>query len=200
MKWYDIWTWYDVLVLWYIIMLRIKRLTARVSFLTIDFAWVDSLFLVVMFVSLLSHFWFIHCFHLHMLYQLYVDLCQATCVQAHQRQPSLAVARVTCEVQSPDSIHILLCFVFVWFYYNLHFIMGIPISNTISMTFDFSVWIIVRIYFSCIVQENLHYNKDIGSMCHVLVSCTPTQSIGLYCGCALFWCWVSICVLLLVPW
>ena len=27
-----------------------------------------------------------------------------------------------------------------------------------------------------------------------LVGCTPSQSIGLFLGCALFWCWVSVCV------
>ena len=27
-----------------------------------------------------------------------------------------------------------------------------------------------------------------------LVSCTPSQSIGLVLGCALLWCWVSLCV------
>ena len=54
-----------------------------------------------LFVSLLSHFWLIHLFHLHihMPYQAYVGLCQATCVQSHQRQPRSAVAIATCEVQ-----------------------------------------------------------------------------------------------------
>ena len=52
-----------------------------------------------LFVSLLSHFWFIHVSYLHLLYQPYVDLSQATCVQSHQRQPTLAVAVATCEVQ-----------------------------------------------------------------------------------------------------
>ena len=39
--------------------------------------------LFVLFVSLLSHFWLIHFFFLHLLYQPYVGLCQATCVQSH---------------------------------------------------------------------------------------------------------------------
>ena len=51
------------------------------------------------FVSLLSHFWLIHLFYLHLLYQPYVGLCQATCVQSHQRQSTSAVAIATCEVQ-----------------------------------------------------------------------------------------------------
>ena len=34
----------------------------------------------------------------------------------------------------------------------------------------------------------------------VLVSCIPSQSIGLFLGCGLFWCWVSLCVRLLIPW
>ena len=52
-----------------------------------------------MFVSLLSHFWLIHLFHLCLLYQPYLGLCQAPCVQSHQRQPMSAVAITACEVQ-----------------------------------------------------------------------------------------------------
>ena len=60
----------------------------------------------LLFVLLLSHFWLIHLFYLHLLYQLYVDLCQATCVQSHQREPTSAVAIATCEVQvSPAHSH-----------------------------------------------------------------------------------------------
>ena len=44
-----------------------------------------------LFVSLLSHFWLIHFFHLYLLYQPYLGLCQAQCVQSHQRQPMSAV-------------------------------------------------------------------------------------------------------------
>ena len=49
----------------------------------------------VLFVSLLSHFWLIHLFYLHLLYQPYVGLCQATRVQSHQRQSTSAVAIAT---------------------------------------------------------------------------------------------------------
>ena len=45
---------------------------------------------VCLFVSLLSHFWLIHLFYLHLLYQPYVGLCQATRVQSHQRQSTSA--------------------------------------------------------------------------------------------------------------
>ena len=55
--------------------------------------------LLCLFVSLIIHFWLIHFFHLHLLYQPYVGLCQATCVQSHQRQPRSAVAIATSEVQ-----------------------------------------------------------------------------------------------------
>ena len=48
---------------------------------------------------LLSHFLLIHSFHLHLLYQPYLGLCQATCVQSHQRQPTSAVVIAACEVQ-----------------------------------------------------------------------------------------------------
>ena len=58
-----------------------------------------SVLIVCLFVSLLSHFWLIHFFHLHLLYQPYLGLCQAQCVQSHQRQPMSAVAITTCEVQ-----------------------------------------------------------------------------------------------------
>ena len=54
---------------------------------------------VRLFVSLLSHFWLIHLFYLHLLYQPYVGLCQATRVQSHQRKSTSAVAIATCEVQ-----------------------------------------------------------------------------------------------------
>ena len=37
-------------------------------------------------------------FLLHLLYQPYAGLCQATCVQSQKRQPSSAVAIATCEV------------------------------------------------------------------------------------------------------
>ena len=38
-------------------------------------------------------------FHLHLLYQSYLGLCQATCVQSPQRQPRSAVSIAACEVQ-----------------------------------------------------------------------------------------------------
>ena len=50
-------------------------------------ASIRSVFNHSLFVSLLSHFWFIHFPHLHLLYQWYLGLCQAQCVQSHQRQP-----------------------------------------------------------------------------------------------------------------
>ena len=57
----------------------------------------------MLFVSLLSHFWLL--FYLHLLYQPYVGLCQATRFQSHQRQSTSAVAIATCEVHvsAPDS-------------------------------------------------------------------------------------------------
>ena len=54
---------------------------------------------VCLFVSLLSHFWLIKFFHLRLLYQPYLGLCQAPCVQSHQRQPMSAVAITACKVQ-----------------------------------------------------------------------------------------------------
>ena len=38
-------------------------------------------------------------FRLHLLWQPYLGLCQASCIQSHQRQPRSAVATATCEVQ-----------------------------------------------------------------------------------------------------
>ena len=52
-----------------------------------------------LFVSLLSHFWLINFFHLYLLYQPYLGICQAQCVQSHQRQPMSAVAITAREVQ-----------------------------------------------------------------------------------------------------
>ena len=47
--------------------------------------------------------------------------------------------------------------------------------------------------FSCIVQYSIYLNMDIGTMWHcTLVSSTQSQSIGLFFGCALSWCWVSL--------
>ena len=53
----------------------------------------------IVFVSLLSHFWLVHFFNLHLPYQPYLGLCQATCVKSDQRQPRSAVAITACEVQ-----------------------------------------------------------------------------------------------------
>ena len=53
--------------------------------------------------------------------------------------------------------------------------------------------LVSSVYFSCIVQYSLYHNMDIDTMWHfTLVSSTPSQSIGLIFGCALFWCWVSL--------
>ena len=49
--------------------------------------------------------------------------------------------------------------------------------------------------FSCIVQDSLYHNMDIGTMWHcALFSCTSSQSVGLVLESVLFWCWVSLCV------
>ena len=51
------------------------------------------------------------------------------------------------------------------------------------------VW---NVFFNCIVQDSLHHNMVIGTMwpC-VYISCTPSQSIWLLFGYALFWCYIS---------
>ena len=53
--------------------------------------------------------------------------------------------------------------------------------------------------FKCMFElyslNSLYHNTDIGTMWHwAWVSCTPSQSIGLFFGCALFWGWVSLYV------
>ena len=64
------------------------------------FKFWDSVWLIVcLFVSLLRHFWLIHFFHLRLLYQPYLGICQAPYVQSHQRQPMSAVTITACEVQ-----------------------------------------------------------------------------------------------------
>ena len=52
-----------------------------------------------LFVSLLSHFWLIHFCSPTLALSTISSLCQATCVQSHQRQPMSAVAITACEVQ-----------------------------------------------------------------------------------------------------
>ena len=55
--------------------------------------------------------------------------------------------------------------------------------------------LISNVYSNCIVQDSLYHNMHMGTMWHcALVSCTPSQSIGLFGVCALFRCWVSLCV------
>ena len=44
-------------------------------------------------------------------------------------------------------------------------------------------------------QDSLCHNMDMGNMWYcALVSCTPSHAIGLFFGCALFWCSVSCAV------
>ena len=49
------------------------------------------------------------------------------------------------------------------------------------------------VHFNCIVQHSLYHKMDRGTMllC-TLVSSSPSQSIELVFGCALFWCWLSL--------
>ena len=55
--------------------------------------------------------------------------------------------------------------------------------------------LVSSVYRNHIVQDSLYHNMDIGTMWHCAsVTCTPSQSMGLFWGCALFWCWVSLCV------
>ena len=49
-----------------------------------------------------------------------------------------------------------------------------------------------RCIFRCIVQYFLYHNMDIGTMWHCTLNSTPSQSMVLFFGCALFWCWVSL--------
>ena len=58
--------------------------------------YVCLLYVCVCFVSLLSHFWLINSFYLHLLYQPYVGLCQVTCVQSHQRHSHMRGPGVGC--------------------------------------------------------------------------------------------------------
>ena len=48
-----------------------------------------------------------------------------------------------------------------------------------------------NVCFNCIVQDPSYYNMGIGTIWrYALVSCTPSQSIGLSFVGGLFWCWV----------
>ena len=54
--------------------------------------------------------------------------------------------------------------------------------------------LVSNVHFSCIVQDSLYHTMGIGTMWHcALASCASLQSIGLFFGCALFWCWMSLC-------
>ena len=55
----------------------------------------DCLFVCFITKSFLTYSFF----YLRLLYQPYLGLCQAPCVQSHQRQPMSAVAITACEVQ-----------------------------------------------------------------------------------------------------
>ena len=60
-------------------------------------------------------------------------------------------------------------------------------------TLILSCWV-SNVHFNFIVHDSLYYKMDKGTVWHcALVSCTPSQSIGLFFLCALFWCWVSLC-------
>ena len=53
--------------------------------------------------------------------------------------------------------------------------------------------LVSSVHFSCIVQHSLYHNMHLGTLWHcTLVSSTPSQSVRLVFGCALFWCWVSL--------
>ena len=55
--------------------------------------------------------------------------------------------------------------------------------------------LVSNVDFGFTVQASLYHDMDISNMWHgALVSCTPSQSIGLVFGCPLFWCWVLLCV------
>ena len=54
--------------------------------------------------------------------------------------------------------------------------------------------LVSSIYSNCVFQDSLYHNMYIGTMWHcALVSCIPSQFIGLVLGCGLSWCWVSLC-------
>ena len=53
-----------------------------------------------------------------------------------------------------------------------------------------------NIYFNWKIQHSLYHNIDMGNLWHcVLASSTLSESTGLFFGCALFWCWVSLGIL-----
>ena len=57
--------------------------------------------MLILFVCFITKSFLTYSFfsHLHLLYQPYLGLCQAQCVQSHQTQPMSAVAITACEVQ-----------------------------------------------------------------------------------------------------
>ena len=51
----------------------------------------------------------------------------------------------------------------------------------------------LNVYFNCKFRYSWYYDMDIDTMWHCALISWP-QSIALVLWCALFWCWVSICV------
>ena len=119
---------------------------------------------LLLFVSLLSHVWLIH-FYIHLLYQSYLGLCQAICVQSHQGQTIPTVAN---EVSKP-----LCC----------------RLNLTLTMTSEYlSLYIIVLLYWS--LYNYAAHAADILTPTSV-VQGVDNHSLGLYYRCCycLCVCW-----------
>ena len=85
--------------------------------------------------------------------------------------------------------------------YIRRFCVAMTVCQMIWYCYFFPAWFQMYIYFNFIVQESLHYNMEICTMWHwALVSCTSSQSIGLFWGVHHFCFECHHVFLLLIPW
>ena len=122
-------------------------------------------------------------FHLHLLYQSYLGLCQATCVQSLQRQPRSAVAITTCEVRvsAADSQTIP----------TVASGVSNPLCCRLTLTFYADQWEPIVIYHSITLLVVIQLCSP--RCWHLDSNCTVVQGVykhtwGLYCRWSYYFC------------
>ena len=86
---------------------------------------------------------------------------------------------------------------YIWVdFYHLRCNHSGPLDDTVNFS-----CLVSNAYFSCIGQDSLYHNMGIGTMWHcALVSCTPSQSMGLVLGVRCSGCACHYVFLPLIPW
>ena len=81
----------------------------------------------------------------------------------------------------------------MYFLWDIHTKVGVAMLVYLIIWYCYCFLSGFKCTFSCIIQYSLYHNMDTGTKWHcTLVSSFPSQSIGLFCGCALFWSCVSL--------